>query len=328
MLKEAITILECSRVFSLPMTIMSWLVVFTFAWVNSGNIFYGLLAFLGICLAHLGTNLIDDYFDYKFLIKRVDFDKAEYIKHSQKTKCRYLITGLMSEQKLLAIIVLYFSLAFLIGLFLYFKCGIGVLYFALIGGVIGILYPLASRFCLAELAVGLAYGPALFGGVYYVMTGMYSYEVFLLSLPTMIMTIILLYIHMVMDYSFDTEEGKKTIANRFNSQLESLVVLKWLMIVGYVSLPLLCIFDILDWQVFFVYLTIPLAVDLYKSLVDFSNNPEKTPDKKWYHFPMENLDAFVKRNEDSFMFRMLQARNLMIYFSLILVVVIVLSLAL
>lgn len=328
MLKEAITILECSRVFSLPMTIMSWLVVFTFAWVNSGNVLYGLFAFLGICLAHLGTNLTDDYFDYKFLIKRVDFDKAEYLKHSQKTKCRYLITGLMSEQKLLAIIVLYFSLAFLIGLFLYFKCGIGVLYFALIGGVIGILYPLASRFCLAELAVGLAYGPALFGGVYYVMTGMFSTEVFLLSIPTMIMTIILLYIHMVMDYSFDTEEGKKTIANRFNSQLESLVVLKWLMIVGYVSLPLLCIFDILDWQVFFVYLTIPLAVDLYKSLVDFSNNPEKTPDKKWYHFPMENLDAFVKRNEDSFMFRMLQARNLMIYFSLLLVLAIVLSLVL
>ena len=181
MLKEAITILECSRVFSLPMTIMSWFVVFTFARINSGNVFYGILAFLGICLAHLGTNLTDDYFDYKFLIKRVDFDKAEYLKHSQKTKCRYLITGLMSEQKLLATIALYFSLAFLVGLFLYFKCGIGVLYFALVGGLIGILYPLASRFCLAELAVGLAYGPALFGGVYYVMTGMYSFETFFIS---------------------------------------------------------------------------------------------------------------------------------------------------
>lgn len=328
MLKEAIMILECSRVFSLPMTVMSWLVIFAFAWINSGNVFYGILAFVGICLAHLGTNLIDDFFDYKFLIKRVDFDKTEYLKHSQKTKCRYLISGLMTEQKLLMTVVLYFALAFLIGLFLFFKCGIGVFYFALAGGIIGVLYPLASRFCLAELAVGLAYGPALFGGVYYVMTGMYSAEVFLLSIPTMIMTIILLYIHMVMDYSFDTEEGKKTIANCFNSQLDSLIVLKWLMVAGYLSSPILCVFDILDWQVFFVYLTIPLAIDLYKSLVDFSNNPEQAPQRKWYHFPMENLQAFEKRNEDSFMFRMFQARNLMIYFSLLLVFATVLSLAL
>ena len=133
---------------------------------------------------------------------------------------------------------------------------------------------------------------------------------------------------MVMDYSFDTEEGKKTIANCFDSQLDSLVVLKWLIIAGYMSLPILCIFDILDWQIFFVYLTIPLAIDLYESLVDFSNNPEQAPQRKWYHFPMENLAAFEKRNEDSFMFRMLQARNLMIYFSLLLVLAIVLSLVL
>ena len=42
-----------------------------------------------------------------------------------------------------------------------------------------------------------------FGGVYYVMTGIYSKEVFVLSLPTMLVTTILLYIHTVMDYKFD-----------------------------------------------------------------------------------------------------------------------------
>ena len=74
MLKRTITFLECSRIFSLPMALLSWLVIFIFSWVNSGNVLYGIIALLGICSAHLGTNLLDDYFDYKFLIKMVDFD--------------------------------------------------------------------------------------------------------------------------------------------------------------------------------------------------------------------------------------------------------------
>lgn len=326
MLKKTISVLEFSRVFSLPMTIFSWLVIFTFSLVNSGNIFYGIIALLGICFAHLGTNLLDDFFDYKFLIKMVDFDKTEYLKFSQKTKCRYLISGQISEKQVVMLVFLYFLLALILGIFLYIQCGKGVLHFALAGGIIGILYPIFSRIYLSEILVALAFGPVLFGGVYYVMTGMYSLEAFLLSIPTMIMTVILLYTHMVMDYEFDLNEAKKTIANSFDSQLDSLIVLKILMILGYLSLIILPIFDILDWQIFLVYLTIPLAVDLYKSLEIYSNNSEEYQVKRWYHFPMENWNFFVVRGEISFMMRMFQARNLMIYFSIIYTLAIILSL--
>ena len=60
MLNLISTILECSRVFSLPMTIMSWLVVFTYSAFVSGNIKYGLIAFIGVCFAHLAANILDD----------------------------------------------------------------------------------------------------------------------------------------------------------------------------------------------------------------------------------------------------------------------------
>lgn len=328
MINKTISILECSRVFSLPMTILSWLVVFTYGVIDSGNIFYGIVAFIGLCFAHLGTNLIDDYFDYKSLIKQVGFDKSEYLKHSQKTKCRYLISGLMKESQILTIVVIYFMIALLCGLFLYLKCGIGVVYFALTGALISVLYPFISRVCLSEFAIALAYGPALFGGVYYVMTGIFSTQILILSIPTMLMTVVLLYIHTVMDYSYDLEEGKLTIANRFDSQLDSLVILKILLVLAYLSLILMCIFDILDWQVFIVYLTIPLAIDLYKSMLSYATNPELLPEKKWFHFPMEKLSDFEKRGEGAFMFRMLQARNLMIYFSLFMVLSIVICLTL
>ena len=326
MLRQAVFIMECSRIFSLPMTFFSWLVIFVYSISESGNVLYGLTAFIGLAFAHLGTNLLDDYFDYKSLIKRVDFDKTEYLKNSQKTKCRYLISGVMSESKVLLTSAIYFSVALFFGLFLYLKCGVGVLYFGLIGALIALLYPFMSRICLSEVAVALAYGPVLFGGVYYVMTGVYSSEVFLLSLPTMFMTVVLLYIHTIMDYDFDIAEGKITLANRFNSQLDSLLVLKILFVLAYSSLFLLIIFDILDWQVFFVFLTLPLALDLYRSMTLFVTNPESYPQKKWFHFPLEKMDVFEKRGEAPFMLRMLQARNLMIYFSLFLVLSIVIGL--
>lgn len=328
MLLKTVAIMECSRIFSLPMSVMSWLVIFVYTLVSSGNLFYGLLSLIGICFAHLGTNIIDDYFDYKSLIKQVGFDKEEYLKNSQKTKCRYLISGRLKERDVLLLCGVYFGISLLIGLILFIKCGAGVLYFALAGGLISLLYPFFSRICLSELAVAFAYGPALFGGVYYVMTGAYSKDVFILCIPSMIMTVVLLYIHTVMDYDYDLNEGHWTIANRFNSQLESLVVLKFLLILAYLSIILMCVFDILDWQAFLTYITIPLAVDLYKSLKEFSCNPSDMPERRWYHFPMENMEMFAQRGEAAFMVRMYQSRNLMIYFSLFLVLGIILSLAL
>ncbi|MBE7710827.1 MAG: prenyltransferase [Cyanobacteria bacterium SIG31] len=328
MISKTKNILECSRIFSLPMTILSWLIIFTFSVINSGNIVYGLIALAGICLVHLGANVTDDYFDYKSLIKRVDFNKEEYLKNSQKTKCRYLISGLLSEKQVLGTIFVYYTLALCCGFYLYLKCGIGVFYFAFIGAVISISYPFISRICLSEIAVAVAYGPALFGGVYYVMNGIYSWEVFMLSIPSMLMTVILLYIHTIMDYEFDLNEGKKTLANIFSSQLESLIVLKILLVLAYSSLILLCVYDILDWQVFLVYITIPLGVDLYRSMKQYAFYSEGLPPKKWYHFPMENIEKYKKNNEAPFMIRMLQARNLMIYFSLVLVATIIICLAL
>lgn len=328
MLQNTMTIMECSRIFSLPMSILSWLAIFVYSLIDSGNPFYGILALIGICLVHLGTNLLDDYFDYKSLIKQVDFDKAEYLKNSQKTKCRYLINGILKESDILIYAGCYFFAALLIGLFLFFKCGSGIMYFVFAGAIIALVYPIVSRICLSELAVGLAYGPALFGGVYYVMCGTYSKEVFLLSMPTMIMTIVLLYIHTVMDYEYDTNEGKCTIANRFDSPLDSLVVLKWLLIFAYITPVFLVIFDILDWQIFLIYLTIPMARDLYLSMSEYTINPESLPEHKWYHFPMENKDKLIDRGEGGFMIRMYQSRNLMIYFTLLFILGMIFSLAL
>ena len=325
MLNKITTILECSRVFSLPMTIMSWLVIYVFGIIDSGNIYYGILALIGICLVHLGTNILDDYFDYKFLIKQVDFNKKNYLANTQKTKCRYIISGLMSAKQVLLVGIFYFTTAIFIGLYFYIICGKPVIYFGLAGGIIALVYSFVSRIRLSELAVGLAYGPALFGGVYYVMTRTLSWEIFIISIPTTIMTIVLLYIHTVMDYEYDLKEEHLTISNFFNSQLDSLIILKILLVLAYISPMILCILDISDWQVLLCWITIPLAIDLYNSMIDYATDPKSIPNKKWFHFPMENMNRIKKIGAESFMTRMYQSRNLMIYFSIFLTIGIILA---
>ena len=69
MLNKTSTIMQYARIFSLPMTIFSWLIIFVYSIIDSGNILYGIIALLGLCFAHLGANLFDDLIDYKKLIK-------------------------------------------------------------------------------------------------------------------------------------------------------------------------------------------------------------------------------------------------------------------
>ena len=325
MLNRISTIFECSRIFSLPTTILSWLIIFTYAAINSGNILYGIICLFAICLVHLGTNVLDDYFDYKSLIKQVDFDKHEYLKNTQKTKCRYLISGILNEKQVLLIAFIYFFVAGLIGLFFFIKCGTPVLKFAAAGGAISLLYSVLSKIRLSEIAVALCYGPILFGGVYFVMTKTISWEVFVLSIPSMIMTVVLLYIHTVMDFDYDLKEGHLTIANAFNSQLDSLIILKILLISAYILLFGICAFDISNWQVLLALLTVPLSMDLYKSMENYSLDNKSIPKHKWFHFPMENMNRIEKMNAESFMIRMYQSRNLMMYFSIFITIGLILA---
>ena len=325
MIRRISFLLECSRIFSLPTTILSWLVVFTYSVIHSGNVWYGILCLIGACLVHLGTNVLDDFFDYKTLIKQVDFNKSEYLKNTQNTKCRYLISGVLTETQVLKLAGFYFGFAGIIGLFFYIQCGTPVLKIGIIAGIIAILYSFLSKIRLSEIAIASMYGPLLFCGVNYVMTKTISWEIFVLAAPTMLMTVILLYIHSVMDFDYDLKEGHLTVANIFNSQLDSLIVLKILLIAAYVSLFGICIFDISNWQVLSALLTIPLAVDLYKSMTEFSLDNDSIPEHKWFHFPMENMEHIEKLNAEGFMMRMYQSRNLMMYFSLFLTLGLILA---
>lgn len=301
--------LKCSRIYTLPMTFFSWLIIFCYALKHNGNWVYGIIALFGICCCHLATNLFDDFIDFKLLKKRSVGDKVT-LPNTQKGKCAYLLNGSTTQRTQLFVVFLYLILASSVGLFFFYLYGFKLLIFMAIGGGIVLSYPLLSNIRMSELAIGTAFGPLLFLGTYFVMTGTISFESLVISIPSTIFTLNLIYTDTLMDYDIDTKEGKKTFIRLF-SKTNGVLIQILLLTMGYFSL-----FKIVPIGV----LTLPLAIDLLISDYKFAKDSSYLPKKHWYHFPFEEFEEIKQNRSVIYMFRMYQARNLMIYTSILMIV--------
>lgn len=312
--------LECSRWYTLPMSFFSWLVIFSYSLTQNGNFLFGILALIGILFAHLATNLFDDFYDFQKLTK-VSKEQGFELPNTQKGKCRYLLNEDVQLSDVLKTVFMYSFLAFLVGCFFYFAVGKAIIIYMFGGAAVIFLYTVLSYHMLSEFVVAFAFGPLLYSGVYYVMTGNVSLEPFLLSIPTMIFTVNLLYTDTILDKKIDENEKKKTFVGIFPSDEAIIRFQKILIIMGYLSVGMLMVFDICDWEVIFILLTLPLSIDLVRANRLYLKDSEKLPEKRWYHFPFEDWKDIEENRSKFFMFRMYQARNLMCYSSLILSVV-------
>lgn len=277
--------LKNSRLFSLPMTLLSWLVVFVYSLEFGGNILNGLIALVGISFAHLATNLFDDYVDYKNLPE-----------NSQKCKCAYIKDGSATIQDVLNVVLIYLVIATGMGCILFVRCGFPVIVLALIGGIITLIYAQLSKRGLSELAVGTAFGPLLFEGVYFVMTGRFSKTVLVMSIAVVMFTIGLMYVHTVLDFEGDMSAYKMTLACRLGSKNCATNGVLVLYGIAYLATILLA-FMLKNYYILLTFLLIPFVFKLYHSLKTFTCGGE------------------VK----DFYYRLLQARNLMVFYSAILV---------
>ncbi len=276
--------LKNSRIFSLPMAILSWLVIFVYAFKNGGNIINGLVSLVGISFAQLATNLFDDYMDYKNLPP-----------NSQQAKCSYIKEGKATLKDVLQVVIAYLSISTLTGIFLFFRCGLPVIGLAVIGGIITLLYSKMSQRGLSELAVGITFGPLLFEGVYFVMTGNFSLDVFIMSLAVVMFTIGLMYTHTVLDYEGDMCSHKKTLVCRLGSKAKAINGVFFVYGLGYLF-TLILAYSMNNYDIFATFVLIPLVFNLRNSLKSF----------------------MCGEDEKEFYFRLLKARNLMVYYSVIL----------
>ena len=319
MIKKILFWLENSRLFTVPMSIFSWLVIFTYALNHGGNKFYGVLALIGICLGQLAANLFDDYVDYKALLKKGTLDKQT------ESKCRYITDGRATLNQVLLVVAIYCLIASSIGFYLFLQTGFPVIIFAVLGGIFVLTYAKWSSWGVGECAVGVVFGPILFGGVYWVMTQNLNTEVFLLSAIVVMFTIGLLYTNAMLDFDGDIASDKNTLCTQFGTKDKAVAGFGIIYGIGY-ALLIYNVFSGYFPQTYLLPLcTIPLVIDLINSITLYNKDKNSVPPKKFWHIPFENWDEITKQGIGNFRFRMYQARNIQMYFSVLMCISIILG---
>jgi 1,4-dihydroxy-2-naphthoate octaprenyltransferase len=311
--------LNNARVYSLPITLLNCLVILVFTLKQGGNFYLGLLAIIGSSLVHMATNLIDDYFDYKILIKDENF-----INSAQNCKCLYLKNGQATVKELKIAILTFLGIAAIIGAILFFASGYYVALLALIGLVVALTYQKLSLKGLGEIAIIIAYGPLLYEGIYYVMTSRFSTEVLLLSLACAMFTNTILYAHMLMDYDGDECSHKKTLCRYLGNKTNALNFILAFYLTAFVLISCLSYKTNNFWYLLGL-LTIPQIIDLYRSLAEFNNDKTNIPKIYPWHYPLDNWQEVSKTPDAPFYFRFFYSRNIVTNFMLLICIAILLK---
>lgn len=170
-----------TRAAVLVMTFLSAVLAGLFAWHDNFdvNLIPWLALTLGLVLAHASNNLFNDFTDY---VRGVDQDNYFRTMYGPQPVAH----GLMSKGQHLTYFAVTGLLALACGLYLIFLRGNDPVVWLLLGlGAFFVLFytwPL-KYIALGEIAVLVVWGPLMIGGGYYVLTGVWSWNVTWASLP-------------------------------------------------------------------------------------------------------------------------------------------------
>lgn len=166
-----------------------------------------LVTIAGTVSLHAGTNMINDYFDF-----RSGTDPRNRARTPFNGGSPFIIEGILRPKQVLIAALLAFTVGGLIGLCLALTVNFWILPLGIAGGLLGLLY-VAPKVNLAgrgvgEIAVGLGFGPLMVMGTYLVLTGQVNWDSFLIGLPIGFLITLVLYINQFPDMEADASVGK------------------------------------------------------------------------------------------------------------------------
>ena len=170
-----------SRAAVLPMTLVAGLVAGLLA-ARAPGVDWGwlVLAVIGITLAHVANNLMNDLYDTSTGSDTASYPRALYAPHP-------ILSGLITRRALVVSVLVVNAVDLVILVVLALARGWPVVVFALAGFVLSVAYtapPLRlKKRGLGEPDVLLVWGPLMVGGTYYAAVGSITWQVLLASLP-------------------------------------------------------------------------------------------------------------------------------------------------
>ena len=299
---------------------------------------------LGICAAHLGMNLADDYFDYKH-DSRTRADISSTSVRARMEKCHYLGEGKATVSQLGWAMVGFLGFAALMGGIAFaaqwilhgWQAAMGIIIYAVLGLIVGINYsgkPLELGFHgLGELVIGLMFGPLLMLGVQAALTGtLFSWPMLCMSVAIGCMVTNIVYVHSVMEVNADAELGKMTFARllfeakkRKGEEAKGkrlmVIFIGFFAIVPFILLGLGIAMGWWSPWYLLTLVTLPMSIFLIHSTRLFAYGLPRNDTPRWWMGPMGDWDNYVKAGIDWFLFRWLLARNICTFFCLVLMII-------
>ncbi|HAS04480.1 MAG TPA: hypothetical protein DCR71_01785 [Dehalococcoidia bacterium] len=248
------------------------------AWYHgSFNIWYALLAGLGLTLTHGSVNAINDYFDYKsgidLNVKRTPFSGG---------------SGLVPEGKLalkqaLGVGIVTSLVALGIGIFFFIVSGWQLIPLVVIAGLILVLYtPVLLKTVWPEWSPGVGLGVMPILGLYFVQTGEYSWVVLLAAIPSGIMVHNLLLINEFPDVEADRIGGRRTTPVVFGLETAgkfyaAATIAVYIWIVGCVIATLVSGTVIMPVWCLVAFLSLPFAIKAIKGARQYGDMNKLIP---------------------------------------------------
>jgi len=232
---------------------------------------YALLAFVGLLLAHISVNVLNDYFDYKSGIdlatKRTPFSGGSGILPAALLKPRQVFwLGLGS-----------FLLAIPIGVYFVLARGWLLLPLLLIAAICVLLYtPTILKLRWPEWAPGLGLGALPILGVYFVQTSVYTLPVLIASIPSGILVHNLLLLNEFPDVEADKKAGRKTLPITMGKEKAGIVysvltIIVYLWIIGGVAMGQMPTFSLI------ALLTLPFAIKAIRGALKHQDMSQLVP---------------------------------------------------
>lgn len=326
--------LKNSRDISLPQSSLPCLTAIVLCIGQEGFVWWlALPVLLGVCAAHLGMNLADDYFDYRH-DSRLRSDISSKSIRARMEKCSYIQSGATTVHALGWAVVCFLAFAALMGLTAFLAQGLlhgwqaalGIVLYAVLGLLVGINYsgkPLELGFHgLGELVIGLMFGPINMLGVQAAMTGqLFSWQMLCMGIGVGCLVINIVYVHSVMEVSADAELGKMTFARLLRKPA---LMIAFVAVFALMPFVMLGVGIALGWWspwYLLTLLTLPMSVYLIYSTHHFVYGLPCADSPRWWMGPMGKWDDYVKAGIDWFLIRWLLARNICTLFCLILMIV-------
>ena len=220
---------------------------------GSFSALYFMLSQAGMLLAHIGVNVLNDYFDYKSTLdlrtKRTPFSGGSGILPAQLLEPRGVyILGVVS-----------LLLAALIGAYFIAVHGWAFLPIMVIGSLSAYFYsPRISRWWLGEFLAGLNFGLLAVLGSYFAQTGHYSWEAVVAGLPCSFLTANLLLLNEFPDLEADRQVGRRNLVMALGRRRGAWLY-TILLVCTYLSIILGVGFGLMPWPALVTLLTIPQA---------------------------------------------------------------------